>query len=131
MEINITTPALLFPAVSLLLLAFTNRFLALATLIRGLKKEYVNGHDENLLPQIRNLTLRVRLIRNMQAFGIGSLLLCVMCMLALFFNEIVLGQILFGISLLLMMLSLIVSLREILISVNALQHELRSIDENN
>jgi len=125
MEIDLTTPALLFPAVSLLLLAFTNRFLALANLIRGLKKQYDEGHDEYLLPQIKNLTLRIRLIRNMQACGISSLLLCVTCMLALFFNAIILGQILFGISLLLMMLALIISLREILISVNALKLELK------
>lgn len=124
MEINLTTPALLFPAISLLLLAFTNRFLALATLIRGLRKQYDADHDHLLLAQIHNLNKRVILIRNMQAFGIMSLLMCVVCMFALFMDEPMLGKILFGISLVLMMASLSLSLREILISVNALRLEL-------
>lgn len=124
MEINLTTPALLFPAISLLLLAFTNRFLALAALIRGLRKQYDTDHDHLLLAQIQNLNKRVILIRNMQAFGILSLLLCVVCMFALFMNEALLGKILFGLSLVSMMISLTLSLREILISVNALRLEL-------
>lgn len=124
MEINLTTPALLFPAISLLLLAFTNRFLALAALIRGLRKQYDADHDRILLAQIQNLNKRVILIRNMQAFGILSLLLCVVCMFALFMNEALTGKILFGLSLVSMMISLTLSLREILISVNALRLEL-------
>jgi hypothetical protein len=129
MEIDLTTPALLFPAISLLLLAFTNRFLALANLIRGLKKQYEIEHDSNLLFQLKNLQQRINLIRNMQAFGIASLLLCVVCMFAIFMEAQLLGKILFGSSLLLMMVSLLYSLREILISVNALNLELKQIQE--
>lgn len=132
MEINLTTPALLFPAISLLLLAFTNRFLALAALIRGLRKQYDVDHDLGLLAQIQNLNQRVVLIRNMQAFGILSLLLCVVCMFALFLNEALIGKILFGLSLVFMMISLSLSLREILISVNALRLELsKTLEESN
>lgn len=132
MEINLTTPALLFPAISLLLLAFTNRFLALAALIRGLRKQYDVDHDRGLLAQIQNLNKRVLLIRNMQAFGILSLLLCVVCMFALFLNEALIGKILFGLSLVFMMISLSLSLREILISVNALRLELsKTLEESN
>jgi hypothetical protein len=131
MEINLTTPALLFPAISLLLLAFTNRFLALAALIRGLRKQYDTDHDRVLLAQIQNLNKRVLLIRNMQAFGIASLLVCVVCMFALFLNEALIGKLLFGISLVLMMVSLTLSLREILISVNALRLELsKTLEES-
>ena len=131
MEINLTTPALLFPAISLLLLAFTNRFLALAALIRGLRKQYDVDHDRGLLAQIQNLNKRVLLIRNMQAFGILSLLLCVVCMFALFLNEALIGKILFGLSLVFMMISLSLSLREILISVNALRLELsKTLEES-
>ena len=131
MEINLTTPALLFPAISLLLLAFTNRFLALAALIRGLRKQYDVDHDRGLLAQIQNLNKRVLLIRNMQAFGIASLLVCVVCMFALFLNEALLGKLLFGLSLVLMMISLTLSLREILISVNALRLELsKTLEES-
>ncbi len=131
MEINLTTPALLFPAISLLLLAFTNRFLALAALIRGLRKQYDVDHDRGLLAQIQNLNKRVLLIRNMQAFGIASLLVCVVCMFALFLNEALVGKLLFGLSLVLMMISLTLSLREILISVNALRLELsKTLEES-
>jgi len=130
MKIDITTPALLFPAVSLLLLAYTNRFLALATLIRGLKKQYEAEHDSNLFSQLINLQKRVTLIRNMQALGVASLLLCVICMFALFMDFQLLGKVLFGISLILMMVSLLLSMREILISVFALNLELKRIEED-
>jgi hypothetical protein len=129
MEINLTTPALLFPAISLLLLAFTNRFLALANLIRGLKKQYEVDHDSNVLFQLKNLQQRIYLIRNMQAFGIGSLLLCVVCMFAIFMDYQSMGKILFGSSLILMMISLLYSIREILISVHALNLELKQIQK--
>ena len=75
MEINITTPALLFPAISLLLLAFTNRFLALANLVRQLHQNYKSDPDEFLLGQIANIRFRINLIRDMQAYGVSSLLL--------------------------------------------------------
>jgi len=84
MNIPLTTPALLFPAVSLLMLAYTNRFLTLATIIRSLYDRYHTNQDENLLPQIQNLRFRVYLIRNMQIFGVLSLLMCVVSMFALF-----------------------------------------------
>jgi hypothetical protein len=127
MEINLNAPALLFPAISLLLLAFTNRFLALASLIRGLGKQYEQYHDRQILEQIRNLQQRVVLIRNMQALGISSLLMCVVCMFALFVGAMAIGKVLFGISLVLMVASLLLSLREILISVHALSLELKKI----
>jgi hypothetical protein len=129
MEISLNTPALLFPAISLLLLAYTNRFLAIANLIRGLRKQYDTDHDQNVLSQIRNLQTRIIIIRNMQALGIGSLLLCVICMFALFMDKASLGKILFGMSLIMMMTSLILSLREIIISVNALTLELKRTGE--
>lgn len=130
MEINITTPSLLFPAISLLLLAFTNRFLALATLIRGLKKMYEDGSgDSRLIDQIDNLRKRVILIRNMQAFGIASLICCVLCMIALFEEWVIVAKYLFGLSLLLMVTSLLLSMRETLISVTALKIELATLEE--
>jgi len=91
MDINLTTPALLFPAISLLLLAFTNRFLALANLIRQLHANYKNDPDEILLGQIANIRYRINLIRDMQAYGVSSLLLCVICMLALFAGWVTAG----------------------------------------
>src|SRR5258708_28104846 len=74
MDINITTPAVLFPAVSLLLLAYTNRFLALASVIRKLHADYKASPSPHFLSQIQNLRRRIRLVRNMQFFGVLSLL---------------------------------------------------------
>lgn len=120
MEINFTTPALLFPTVSLLMLAYTNRFLTLATIIRNLHDRYKTENDENLLGQIANLRHRIYLIRNMQIFGLLSLLFCVVSMFALFAGWIVGGQWSFAIALILMIVSMVISLRELQISVGAL-----------
>ncbi len=120
MEITLTTPSLLFPAISLLMLAYTNRFLTLATIIRGLHDRYLTQRDENLVLQIANLRYRVYLIRNMQIAGVLSLLFCVISMFSLFAGWIVVGQWIFGIALVLMMVSMAISLRELQISVGAL-----------
>jgi hypothetical protein len=131
MEITLTTPALLFPAISLLLLAYTNRFMALANLIRGLKNRYASTHSRLVYGQIENLRTRLVLIRNMQAFGIASMFGCVFCMFILFAGYIVIGQYVFGLSLLLLMVSLALALREIQISVKALELELNDFEEEN
>ena len=120
MEITITTPALLFPAISLLMLAYTNRFLTLATIIRGLYDRYQNVPEDNLALQIANLRYRIYLIRNMQIFGVLSLLFCVISMFALFAGWIMGGQWTFGLALILMMVSMGISIRELTISVGAL-----------
>ena len=128
MEITITTPALLFPAISLLLLAYTNRFLALANLIRDLHSRYKASPDQILMAQISNLRHRVVIIRNMQVFGVGSFFLCVLCMLVLFTGQLRLGEILFGLSLVLLMISLALSLWEVQISIDALNYRLSDLE---
>lgn len=127
MEIDLTTPALLFPAISLLLLAFTNRFLALAALIRSLHDRYEANPDDILVAQIGNLRYRIMLIRNMQALGVSSLLLCVVCMFLLFAGQLLLGKVVFAVSLILMIASLGLSIREIQVSVNALNLQLQTL----
>ncbi|MCC9606478.1 DUF2721 domain-containing protein [Blastopirellula sp. JC732] len=126
---DLTAPAVLFPAISLLLLAYTNRFLALATLIRSLHDRHLANPDEMIVAQISNLRLRVILIRNMQACGVLSLLLCTICMFVLFFDQVLVAKVTFGISLLLMALSLAISVYEIQISVDALNLQLRSLED--
>lgn len=130
MDIDLTTPSLLFPAVSLLLLAYTHRFLALAALIRSLHDKYQTHADKRIVAQIENLRSRVLLIRNMQACGVSSMLLCVLCMFLLFFKMNVAANISFGASLALMILSLALSIREIQISVNALHLELSDLESH-
>ena len=120
MDFTLSTPALLFPTVSLLMLAYTNRFLTLATIIRGLHDRYKNDQNDNLLGQIANLRYRVYLIRNMQIFGVLSLLFCVVSMFALFAGWMTASQWSFGFALILMIVSMLISLRELQISVGAL-----------
>ncbi|MFC5282668.1 DUF2721 domain-containing protein [Pedobacter alpinus] len=127
MEFTLTTPALLFSAISLLLLAYTNRFLALASLVRTMKTQYLQNKDDNLLAQMANLRKRIYLIRNMQACGIISFFFCVLCMFLMYYQQISLAQYVFGSSLLLLMVSLYLSFIEIQLSANALKMELFSL----
>ncbi|MBP1668346.1 MAG: hypothetical protein H6Q21_712 [Bacteroidetes bacterium] len=129
MKITLATPALLFSAISLLLLAFTNRFLALANLVRSLHALYKEKPDEVLYGQIRNLRRRLLLIRNMQVFGISSLLLCVLSMFLMYIELQRTGELVFGVALILMILSLSLSIKEILISVHALNLHLSDIED--
>ncbi len=128
MELTLGTPSLLFPAISLLLLAYTNRFLALAALIRDLQAKYRSSQSDNLYGQLENLRRRVMLIKYMQASGAGSLLLCVLCMFLLFAGLATPAKAVFVVSLLLMMLSLALSVREIWISVTALNLQLADME---
>ena len=130
MDINLTTPALLFPTVSLLMLAYTNRFLTLATIIRNLYDRYNTAHDDNLLGQITNLRHRVYLIRNMQIAGVLSLLFCVVSMFALFGGWVIGGQWSFAIALILLIVSMLLSLRELQIPVGALDLLLTDLEEH-
>ncbi len=129
MEIDLTTPALLFPAISLLMLAYTNRFLALAALIRALHVRDGEKPDDVVIAQIGNLRHRLQLVRNMQAIGALSLLLCVVCMFVLFAGLMTLGKVIFTISLVLLIISLAMSVREIQISVKALNLHLKDLEE--
>ena len=130
MDITLTTPGLLFPAVSLLMLAYTNRFLTLATIIRSLHDRYHANRDENLLGQIANLRYRVYLIRNMQIYGVLSLIFCVISMFALFAGWVTGGQWSFAIAMILMIVSLGISLRELQISGGALDLLLRDMEKH-
>jgi hypothetical protein len=127
MDITLTTPALFFPALSLLMLAYTNRFLALANLIRNLHADYQKSPDPLILGQLDNLTFRVELLKYMQATGAASILGCVLCMLVLFAGWIEVGKVIFVISLLLLIASLVLSLSEIWISIGALNLHLSAL----
>ncbi len=129
MELTLTTPSLLFPAISLLLLAYTNRFLTLASLIRELHRSYKNNPEEIIMAQLANLRYRVKLIRNMQIFGVSSFFGCVLCMFMLFAGQINVGKYIFAISLLLLMVSLALSLREVQVSIDALSYRLSDLEK--
>ncbi len=130
LEININTPALLFPAITLLMLAYTNRFLSLAALVRKLHDEYNRGEKElHLLRQIKNIRSRLNLIRYMQSFGIFSFLCCVLCMYSIFRGWMQLAHWIFATSLICLLISIILSLLEINKSTRAIELELGDIEE--
>jgi cellobiose-specific phosphotransferase system component IIC len=130
LEININTPALLFPAITLLMLAYTNRFLSLAALVRKLHDEYNRGEKEaHLLRQIKNIRSRLNLIRYMQSFGIFSFLCCVLCMYSIFRGWMQLAHWIFATSLICLLISIILSLLEINKSTRAIELELSDIEE--
>ncbi len=130
MEISLTTPSLLFPAISLLLLAYTNRFLALASVVRKLHETYRAEQTHDVLAQIRNLRRRIRLIRQMQTFGVLSILLCTVCMLLVFLGWQAAAKGVFGASLVSMVASLVCSLWEIRLSGGALDLLLKDVEKS-
>jgi len=128
-QISINTPALLFPAITLMMLAYTNRFLALATLIRKLHAKYkqIQEDQEILREQIKNLKRRLVLVKQMQAMGIISFFFCVLSMLAVYLQYETWAFGIFGLSLFTLLLSLALSLNEIFISTRALEIELQDM----
>lgn len=129
MTLPIETPALLFSATSLILLAYTNRFLTIATIVRGLKVSYQQNRNKSILVEIKNLSLRLTLIRHMQMYGVLSLFFSVFAMALLFAGVQDWGAYVFGLSLLLLLLSLGVSFWEISISVKALRVHLSDLED--
>lgn len=124
MNLSITDPAFLFPGISLLFLAYTNRYLALANIIRALNSNSDDQDSDNRSKQIKSLHLRIILIKYMQAFGVLGFLFCVLAMSCLMFERQPLGEALFIGSLGCMVISLSLSLTEILKSGQSLKIEL-------
>lgn len=129
MTLEVSTPALLFPAISLLFLSFTNRFLHLSALIRQLHKDWLERGEDLLRAQIDNLRRRLTLIRAMQLFGAFSLFLCVVSMVAVIAGLQHVGVVAFTIALLLMGGSLACLCYEVWISGGALRILLNAVEE--
>ena len=125
--LDLTTPSLLFSAISLILLAYTNRFLSYASVVRALKEKHQQTHDPKDIAQIANLRKRLYLTRSMQILGILSLLLCVIAMFFIYVSWQIFAAWIFGIALLLLAASLCVCIWEINISVKALEIHLQDI----
>lgn len=130
MNLELNTPALLFPALSLLMLAYTNRFLALSALIRSLHHRYLENGERVLVEQIHRLKRRLVLIRNMQALGVSSMFLCAFSMFAIFQGWQSVAHLMFSSGLILLLISLSLSLAEITISVNALNLQIVDLERD-
>jgi hypothetical protein len=131
MKIELNTPALLFPAISFLLLPYTNRYLALASLIRNLLKENIANPDARLVSQIRVLRRRIQLIRSMQTFAVLAMLCSMLSMLMIFEKQPDAGHILFFLALVMMIASLAISVWEIQLSTHALNLQLELLESEN
>jgi hypothetical protein len=127
--LTLTTPALLFSAVSLILLAYTNRFLAYAQVVRNLYEKFKENPDSILRAQIDNLRKRLNLTRTMQILGVLSLFFCVISMALIYIDMIVAASWVFGLGLLLLIISLAYSVWEINISVKALDLHLKNMEK--
>ena len=129
-ELTLTTPAVLFSAISLIMLAYTNRFFAYAVTIRDLHSKYLKKKDKVLMAQIQNIKKRLYLTRSMQIYGISSLLLCVLTMFLIYIQQHTLAVWVFGAALILLIISLGLLIMEIQISVKALEHHISDIENN-
>jgi hypothetical protein len=130
-QLTLTTPALLFSAISLIMLAYTNRFLAYAAVVRNLHDKYKKNKNQVFIRQIKNLRQRLYLTRAMQIFGITSLLLCVLTMFLIYVEQHTVAVWIFGLALLLLIISLGLLIREIQISVEALEYHLSDLEQGN
>jgi hypothetical protein len=110
------------------MLAYTNRFLAYASVIRMLHIEYKKDHRSVLKEQIDNLRKRLYLTRSMQILGISSLLLCVLTMFLIYIQFEIFAVWVFGCALVLLIISLGLLIWEIQISVEALEHHINDIE---
>lgn len=129
-ELSLTTPAVLFSAISLIMLAYTNRFLAYAAVIRNLHDKFLEQENDSLILQIKNLRLRLTLTRWMQIFGITSLLSCVLTMFLIYIEQQTVAVWVFGTALVLLIISLSLLIKEIHISSQALQLHLSDIEKH-
>ena len=128
-ELTLITPTFLFSAISLIFLAYTNRFLAYTSLVRNLKEKYLADKSNVTKAQIENLKKRLNLTRLMQMFGVASLLLCVITMLQIYIGSQTVAAIIFGIALLFLIISLALSVWEINISSNSIKIHLSDMEK--
>ncbi|AWB69077.1 DUF2721 domain-containing protein [Saccharobesus litoralis] len=131
LDIGVTTPVLLFPAISLLLLAYTNRFIVIANLTRSLYSQYKATADDTMCSQIKHLRLRIKLIRHKQMWGVVAFIACTLAMLCNLGGQIQAGYVFFVLSLLTLLISLLICFVEVYISGYALNKQLENLGQLN
>ena len=129
MELSVNIPALLFPAISLIMLAYTNRFLALSNRVRMLHEKYQLIEQRHIIfGQIKNLKYRIKLIQNMQTYGVATLLSSILCMFFIFIEYQAIAKFIFAVSLITFSISIFLSFIEIRLSTKAIELELSDIE---
>ncbi|HDZ04529.1 hypothetical protein LCGC14_0079350 [marine sediment metagenome] len=129
MELTLGIPALLFPAISLTMLAYNARYLAIAALIRQLHQKYQETASPSVGLQVQKLRKRLTIIKNMQATAIISFLLAVITMALIYADLIFWASLIFSISLFALMISLVLSLIEVQLSTKALEIQLKDMEK--
>ena len=129
MELSVNIPALLFPAISLIMLAYTNRFLALSNRVRMLHDKYQVIEQRHIVfGQIKNLKYRIKLVQNMQTYGVATLLSSILCMFFIFIEYQAVAKFIFAVSLITFSISLFLSFIEIRLSTKAIELELSDME---
>ena len=129
MELSVNIPALLFPAISLIMLAYTNRFLALSNRVRMLHDKYQVIEQRHIVfGQIKNLKYRIKLVQNMQTYGVATLLSSILCMFFIFIEYQALAKFIFAVSLITFSISIFLSFIEIRLSTKAIELELSDME---
>ena len=129
MDISINTPALLFPAITLVMLAYTNRYIAIASTVRSLHDNYGKYEDKRIIHgQIKSLRYRLKLIKNMQILGVFSFLCCIICMYFIYSEIFFLAHFAFAVAIISFAISLLISLNELNLSTKAIELELSDIE---
>jgi hypothetical protein len=131
MQLTLSIPALLFPAISLSMLAYNARYLAIAALIRQLHKQYQEKASRGLGMQVRQLERRLQIIKNMQAVAILSFLFSAITMFLIYIEQEFWANLIFGISLFALMISLVLSFIEVQLSTNSLKIQLSDMGDKN
>ncbi len=129
MELSLSIPALLFPAISLTMLAYNARYLAIAALIRQLHQKYQETGSKSIGLQVKQLSTRLSIIKNMQATAIFSFLLAVVTMSLIYVELSFWANLVFSLSLLALMISLVLSFIEVQLSTKALSIQLKDIEK--
>ena len=129
MELSLSIPALLFPAISLTMLAYNARYLAIAALIRQLHQKYQETGSKSIGLQVKQLRTRLSIIKSMQATAIFSFLLAVVTMSLIYVELSFWANLVFSLSLLALMISLVLSFIEVQLSTKALSIQLKDIEK--
>ena len=127
MQLTLSIPALLCPAISLSMLAYNARYLAIAALIRQLHQKFQETASPAVALQVKKLRKRLSIIKNMQAVAMLSFLFSVITMVLIYIELDFWANLVFGISLLALMISLILSFIEVQLSTKALSIQLEDI----
>ncbi len=116
---TLQTPTYVFSAISLLMIAYTSRYVAISQVIRHLS-ESAPGSDSRVECQIRSLMKRVKYIRNMQITALIGFCANIMTMILIVLGIDFLIAPLFIAGLVLILVSLGICIMEIALSAQAL-----------